>query len=59
VKVSYDFGGNGHAPNMGGHHPLYAEVARAVGKPGVLRGVNLAGNRVPTGNQLYQSGYWL
>lgn len=38
MKVSGDFGGKGLVPIMGGHHPSFAEVVCAVGKPDVLLG---------------------
>jgi hypothetical protein len=38
VKISCDFGGMGLAPIVGGHHPSFAKVVRATGKPGVPLG---------------------
>ncbi|GLT64079.1 hypothetical protein SLA2020_365930 [Shorea laevis] len=38
VKISCDFGGMGLVPIVGGHHPSFAEVVRAAGKPGVPLG---------------------
>jgi hypothetical protein len=38
VRGSCNFGGNCHAPIVGGHHPSFAEVVREAGKPFVLLG---------------------